>query len=489
MNIVTLIIDTLRYDYLGANGNPDVHTPNLDRLAEQSWNFDRAFAASFPTIPHRTDVMLGRYGAPFHPWQPLDVDKPSIPRALADVGYCTQLIHDTPHLVNGGHSFDYPFHAWMPVRGAEVDRGWITDDWGYLDNWCDDPLFDGFFEPGMDSLRQGWPGLTAYVGTNRHRKRDEDWNAAQLFLTASRFLKDNATRDNFFLWVDCFDPHEPWDAPPELMRLYDTTPGYDGRLDPRSFIHKVRNNPELPPAAVARIKAAYAAKVSLVDKWLGVFLDTLDETGLAKNTAILLTADHGTNVGDRPGQPFGKSAPPRANESHVPFLVHVPDGGSGRSDAIVQPQDVFATLAAIGGAAVPDTLESHDVLGIVQAGAEERREIALAGGAVGFWRGAEQVLFSAYDKEWRLGVAADPAHCQLERLGTQEDVAADHPDVVERLRAAAVEEIIRRGLDPQLAEWLRTNGQGEVPKGIRVTDAHPAPPTWRSYFGYNYTGP
>ena len=53
MNIILLIIDTLRYDYVGADGNDHVETPNMDGLAERSWVFDRAFAASYPTIPHR----------------------------------------------------------------------------------------------------------------------------------------------------------------------------------------------------------------------------------------------------------------------------------------------------------------------------------------------------------------------------------------------------------------------------------------------------
>ena len=84
MNFILIVIDTLRYDYVGANGNPNIRTPNLDRLAARSWNFQRAFAGSFPTIPLRTDLMTGRYGAPFHPWKPLDCDKPTLPRALAE---------------------------------------------------------------------------------------------------------------------------------------------------------------------------------------------------------------------------------------------------------------------------------------------------------------------------------------------------------------------------------------------------------------------
>ena len=121
MNIIVVIIDTLRYDYVGANGNDWIKTPNLDALAARSWVFDQSYTASYPTIPHRTDAITGRYGGPFHAWKPLDCDVPTIPRVLGQHGYCTQLIHDTPHLVNGGHCFDFPFHCWTFVRGAEVD--------------------------------------------------------------------------------------------------------------------------------------------------------------------------------------------------------------------------------------------------------------------------------------------------------------------------------------------------------------------------------
>ena len=91
MNIVLCIIDTLRYDYIRANGaNGWIETPNLDRLAERSLVFDHAYAASYPTIPHRTDVMTGEYAwpyrGPFHPWMPLPFDVPTLPRLLAQAG-------------------------------------------------------------------------------------------------------------------------------------------------------------------------------------------------------------------------------------------------------------------------------------------------------------------------------------------------------------------------------------------------------------------
>ncbi|MHC4505680.1 MAG: sulfatase, partial [Planctomycetota bacterium] len=366
MNVIVVVIDTLRYDHVGANGNESISTPNLDRLAAESWCFDRCFVTSFPTIPHRLDVITGRSGSPFHPWAPLPHDVPTLPRAFADAGYCTQLIHDTPHLVNGGHNFDWPFHAWTFVRGAEVDRPLVgapldlsapSKDWP--GNWARDPLFD--FAGDDPKL---WQGTSTYVWANRGRKDDEDWNAAKLFKTAARWLEDNAARERFFLWVDCFDPHEPWDAPPPFVLKYDSTPGYDGRVDPRSFA--LRNHADLSEDAARRVKALYSAKVSWMDRWLGDFLDAFEQSGLSENSALILTADHGTDLRER-GK-FGKGTPVREGEGHVPLFIRVPGGEHGRSSAFVQPQDIFGTVAALALVETPGGVESQDVLAVAREG-------------------------------------------------------------------------------------------------------------------------
>jgi hypothetical protein len=95
------------------------------------------------------------------------------------------------------------------------------------------------------------------------------------------------------------------------------------------------------------------------------------------------------------------------------------------------------------------------------------------------------VLFSAYDREWRLGIAADPAACKLEQLGTQVNVAKDHPQIVQQLYAAALAEIAHRGLDPALLAWLHSQGKAAFPTEYRVTDAQPLPKGWRNGYWLN----
>ena len=371
-----MVIDTLRYDHVGANGNAAIRTPNMDRLASESWRFERCFANSFPTVPFRLDTMTARYGAPFHTWMPLPYDWPTLPEAFAQAGYATQLIHDTPHMVNGGHHFDWPFHGWTFARGAEVDRPWVTDALDWPCNWAHDPLFD--FAP-VD-LRNH-PGLATYMRANRDRRDRADWNAARLFGTAARFLHDNQKRNNFFLWIDCFDPHEPWDAPQEFVRMYDRRPGYDGRIDPRSFY--LRNRPGGPPEVADHLRAQYAAKVTWMDHCMGEFLDVFEQTGLANRTALLLTADHGTRLGEF--GIFGKGGRLPEQIGRVPLLVRPPGGERGVSKAIVQPQDVWRTLGALAGVAVPAECESQDLLAVARGGGAGARALAVTGVTADRW--------------------------------------------------------------------------------------------------------
>ncbi|MGD2175776.1 MAG: sulfatase [Candidatus Brocadiaceae bacterium] len=473
MNLIIAIIDTLSYDHVGANGNGWIETPNLDRLASESWCFDRCFASSFPTIPHRLDTVTGRYGGPFHAWMPLPYDWPTLPRALAEEGYATQLIHDTPHLVNGGHHFDWPFHGWTFVRGAEVDRPWVSAAVEWPPNWARDPLFD-FADLDVNRI----PMLRSYVAANRHREGEEDWNAARLFRTAREFLRENAPRDNFLLWVDCFDPHEPWDAPPDYVRKYDDAPGYDGRIDPRAFF--VRNSDELTAPARDRIAALYAAKVSWMDHCFGTFLDGFYEMGLADDTALILTADHGTRVGE--WDLFGKGGPIPEQVAHVPLFVRPPGGEHGRSDALVQPQDITVTLAALGGVEPPSEAQGQDLLALARSGGPGRREVAVTGGSADGWNGEGPLGPAVFGRDRWLQLALDPAASRLYAYGEQKDRAAEEPGTARELHSAAIAELAARGADPKVVRWLRSEGAGDRPARARFFDGSPKPKGYTQYW-------
>ncbi len=479
MNVAIVVIDTLRYDHVSANGNPDVRTPNLDRLAAESWRFDHCFAASFPTIPHRLDFMSGGYGAPFHAWMPLPYDWPTLPETLAEEGYATQLIHDTPHLVNGGHHFDWPFHAWTFVRGAEVDRPWIGD-LSWPDNWAQDELWD-FADTGP----AGYNPFPTYIRANRARKRLDDWNAARLFGAAADFLHENQRRDNFLLWVDCFDPHEPWDAPPEFVRMYDRRPGYDGRIDPRSFV--LRNDEGLTDEAADHLRAQYAAKVTWMDRCFGRFLDTFHQTDLAENTALLLTSDHGTRLGEF-GR-FGKGGRIQEQISRVPLFIRPPGGEHGVCEALAQPQDFWPTLAALAGIDAPETPGTQDLLAVARGRRKPVRDVALAGGSADGWpRGAGGPLFTVFAADDYLELALEPENSRLHRYGDGDDDPEHMPDRVQALHAAGLNELERRGTEEALIRWLRDGGETGLPDDTPLFRGWPKPAGYRPYFQRLYHG-
>ena len=272
------------------------------------------------------------------------------------------------------------------------------------------------------------------------------------------------------------------------MKKYDQRPGYDGRVDPRSL--GARGNAQLSDEAKQHIKDQYAAKTTWMDHCFGQFLDALESTGLDKNTAVIFTADHGTNVGER-GR-FGKGQPVREQEAHVPLFIRLPEGDTGRSNVIVQPQDFFPTILNILGEARPEGIEGHDILTPAREGNSGERQLALSGGSIERWQQASQnenaILFTAFSQEWSLEVAAKPENSKLVRLGDLEYVQDQHPDLVAKLHAAAIDEIERRGTDPALMAWLRSGGEDAFPAEANYWDGFPGPAGYRPYFGKLYTG-
>jgi hypothetical protein len=267
---------------------------------------------------------------------------------------------------------------------------------------------------------------------------------------------------------------------------YDSTPGYDGRVDPRSFT--VRNHADLSEDAARRVKAFYAAKVSWMDRWLGEFLDAFEQSGLSKSSALILTADHGTNLRER-GK-FGKGTPVREGEGHVPLFIRVPGGEHGHSSAFVQPQDIFGTVAALAGVEAPEGIESQDVLAVAREGPSGARAFAVSGTAAGRWMAkGPGTLFTVFGPEHYLEFTLAPSGSVLTRYGSTEDRAASNPALVAEMRAAGLDEIERRGTAGELVAWLRGRGEGGFPGECRLHDNWPGPAGFRPYFTRLYNDP
>lgn len=122
MNIIVINSDTYRRSNLTCYGGNWVRTPCLDRFSERAAIFDRYYVASFPTIPNRTDAFTGRFHFIEGGWDPLDRQIPILSQTLTDAGYVTQLLCDTPHLINKGLFFDRGFEGAARLRGHEDDH-------------------------------------------------------------------------------------------------------------------------------------------------------------------------------------------------------------------------------------------------------------------------------------------------------------------------------------------------------------------------------
>jgi arylsulfatase A-like enzyme len=373
VNVILAIFDTLRYDHLGANGNDWIRTPNFDRFAAEATVFDQCYTHSYPTIPHRTDVITGEHGAPFHPWLPLRYDRVTLPRTLAAHGYASQLMNDTPHLINGGHCFDFPFSAWHFVRGNEVDCHWLDDRDAELPR----ALRERY------TARDGRLHNTVmqYIRNNRLRQREEDWPSPRLFADACRWLEDNRRRDNFFLWLDCFDPHEPWDPPAHYVEMYARDFREKGELNVR-YGWETMCGGSLPPEMLGRMRAHYAGEVSMIDAWFGRMLDVLEATGLAEETAVIVNSDHGTNLGAH-GH-VHKDYPLWDQVAHTVLMARVPGRPGGvRRQELIQPQDIFPTVCELAGAGVPESVEGRSFCPMLgsEAAVDWHRPVTLSSSA------------------------------------------------------------------------------------------------------------
>ncbi|UCG94662.1 MAG: sulfatase [Candidatus Aerophobus sp.] len=367
MNIILIISDTFRWDYLGCYGNNWISTPNLDRFARRSVIFDKAYAASFPTVPHRMDLVTGRFTFTYRQWEPLPKDEVALAEILGENGYTTMLITDTPHILEDGYNFDRGFTGWEWIRGQETDR------------YMTDPV-EVKLPCAPHKLRT--PEIVKrHLRNISQRRGEEDCFVAQTMLTAAKWLQRNYENEKFFLWVDTFDPHEPWDAPKWYVEGYD--PGYEGE----EVIYPVYGKCDyLTEAELKHIRALYAAEVTLVDRWVGMLLQKIEDLDLFDNTAVIFTSDHGFYLGEH--NLVGKSiisenlfqyVPLYEELARIPLFIWLPESKrSFRCSSFVQPPDLTATTLDIAGLKRHERIQGKSLLPIIEGKDSLLRNIAVS---------------------------------------------------------------------------------------------------------------
>ena len=341
MNIVLIVTDSFRRDHLGCYGNRWIHTPHLDRFAAQSLRFRNYYPANLPTVPNRLDLMTGRFTYTYAAWEPMPADEVPLAEILGREGYTSMHIADTPHALTGSMNYYRGFTAWDLIRGQECDRWWTDDAETKLP--CD-----------PSKLRGGARGLRQHLRNASMWKSEDDTFVAQTMRRASTWLEKNCQQKKWFLSVDTFDPHEPWLAPRPYVDLYD--PGYTGE---RVLYPRYRRADYLTARELQHMRAAYAAEVTLVDRWIGHLLAKIESLRLMNDTAIFITADHGFYLGDHglTGKLFQEAGEKRTMHMYeplvaTPLLAWAPGCAAGKAPAaLCSTPDLTATILDLCGVA------------------------------------------------------------------------------------------------------------------------------------------
>jgi len=379
MNVIVLINDTWRWDYLGCYGNNWIKTPNLDKLASEGAVFDYCYSEGLPTVPTRTTFFTGRFTFPFRGWQRLEPKDVLLAEVLWNKGFHSAMVTDVYHLHKPSMAFERGFDYTKHVRGHEGDPH-IMDESIEVDV---DKYYKG---DGKDKAVKAQ--LTQYLRNVHDWKGEEDTFVAQCLKEGMKWLDEQPKRDNLFLWLDCFDPHEPWDPPSPYNRMY-TDASYKGQ----DIIHPIPGNVEgyLTPEELNHIKMLYAGKVTLCDHWIGIFLDKVKELGLYENSLIIFTTDHGAPFGEHG---YIKKAQPGLYEDlvHIPLIIRHPEGkGAGkRFSAMVETTEVFPTILDFLKVRQPPKIHGQSLLPMMAGEVESIRDYAYMGHFKRNWRVSNQ---------------------------------------------------------------------------------------------------
>ena len=359
MNVVLVILDSLRKDHVGAYGNDWIKTPTLDALARESLLFTRARPEAMPTIPARRAIHTGMRTWPTRPpyfgWTPIPPGQRTLAEILNAEGYATSLVTDT--YVQFPMNFGRGFDSYRMIRGQERDA--------YIDP-------SGISEEEMRRryiiLGEG-KKARQYLANVQGREGEEDWFAPKVFSGAMDVLEE-AARENrpFFLVADCYDPHEPWDPPKEYVGLYDE--GYEGK-EPLS--DNYGKDDYLTDRQLLRMRALYAAEVTMTDRWLGRFIERAHELKVMQDTLLVIISDHGHLLGEH-GYTGKLPYALYPELTDTVFIVRHPRGkGAGKtSDYYASTHDVAPTILSFLGVEQPEPMDGEDLMPLLEGKGPER---------------------------------------------------------------------------------------------------------------------
>ncbi len=457
MNVIWVISDTLRRDHVGAYGNKEIITPSIDAFAARSVRFDRHYIAAFPTMPTRADYLTGRWTMSYMQWEPLFKDEVTLPELLSAKGINTAAIVDTPFYIRRGMNYDRGFRTFTEITG-QMHIEWRGDR----------------------KTGEGEVAHDIYGGEVRHDWRYEaDYFAPRTFAAAMKWLEHHYKED-FFLYVDTWDPHEPWDPPLYYSQLY--WPDHDGE-QARPIYGYWQDVPGMTLEKVKKAHAAYCGEVTMVDTWFGYFMRHLENLGLLKNTMVMFTSDHGYYFGEhgglvgkmvfakdkktgRPVTGIWSRSPFYEEVTNTPLLIYMPGVAPTVYKNLTSAIDLMPTVMDAMGQAIPSLVDGKSLLPMIKNTSLAGREYVVSAHP---FINAGETLRSIDDyprltekdstatvttKEWTLLYNTEPGMSELYNLKSdprqEKNVIKEHPDKARELHKLLVKYMRETNLSEHL---------------------------------------
>jgi arylsulfatase A-like enzyme len=362
-NVLVILCDQLRPDFLPIYGCGAVPTPNLDRLAETGVVFDNAITQSTVCAPSRATMMTGRY--------------------VSDHGVWTN---------------DVPFRDGLEYLPERMNQeGYVTGAFGKLHHYPPDDLKGfreaalleegrlGEREPYLRWLQNRRPEVTSIWNHDGYEFRfdEEEYHEHWIATRAIEFIERRRDDGPLLTWVSFQGPHTPYDPPSEVKGTVDTsalpTPleRPDDDLAPVARYRKARGTEFGTHEEVMRMRTAYAETIVEIDRQIGRIVDALESAGIKEETTVLFASDHGDLLGDFG---LGEKGPfPYRGQLDVPLLVanHPEIEGGSRSERLVGTIDIPGTCLDVAGAA--DCIGvSRSLIDQVNAPAGETRDVVFS---------------------------------------------------------------------------------------------------------------
>lgn len=365
MKAIMVMYDTLCRNFLQPYGCNWTLTPNFQRLAERSVQFENSYVCSMPCMPARRELHTGRPNFLHRSWGPLEPYDDSMPEILKKNGIYTHMVSDHQHYwEDGGCTYHSRYSSWDISRGQEGDR-WQSDLHVNADNLRS--VFrgqqDAFDDPKFGPIYRDW--MAADQRNRRYMDTEEKTCQAVTFGKGLEFIRENHDVDNWFLQIETFDPHEPFYS---LSGDREKYPGlrenlYGDALDDWPPYAKVAEDRQ----TVQHTREVYAALVSKCDRYLGKVLDLMDEYGLWEDTMLIVNTDHGFLLGEHGW--WGKTSMPIYEEiAHTPLFIYDPrrkNLAGAKRNSIVQTIDLAPTLLDYFGLKIPEDMLGKPLFGVM----------------------------------------------------------------------------------------------------------------------------